>query len=165
MNKKYVWYACYGSNLLQERFMYYIKGGECTLNGTSYSGCTDKSDPVDVKPVTIHHKLYFGNKSATWEGGGVAFLDPERDENACTLGRMYLISEEQFLEVQEQEGEWYEKAIYLVKMEDIEIWTFTHSSMYSKNLPGPKYKEVIKRGLRETYPDMTQEEIDIYLDI
>jgi len=37
---KKVIYASYGSNLLKERFLYYIKGGE-------YKGCNDKSDPIE----------------------------------------------------------------------------------------------------------------------
>ena len=30
---EYVWYVSYGSNMLEERFRYYIEGGHCTYNG------------------------------------------------------------------------------------------------------------------------------------
>ena len=38
-----VWYACYGSNLCAERFMYYIVGGHCPFNDKDYDGCRDKT--------------------------------------------------------------------------------------------------------------------------
>ena len=47
MNKKYVWYACYGSNLLRERFMLYIQGGFCRFNNREYTPCNDKSAPLE----------------------------------------------------------------------------------------------------------------------
>lgn len=89
MNKNYVWYACYGSNLLKERFMLYIKE------------CNDKTEPSCEKPIIIHHDLYFANSSSRWENKGVAFIKPEKNEKVATLGRMYIITEEQFLEIQE----------------------------------------------------------------
>lgn len=164
MDKKYVWYACYGSNLLRERFMYYIEGGECELNGAAYTGCTDKSEPIEDRPLTIPHEMYFGNRSSAWEGGGVAFLKPDKDEKATTLGRMYLITEEQYKEVQKQEGLWYKKGICLGSLNGVEIMTFTNSSIYFKNLPRQKYIEVIEKGLKEAYPEMTQGEIKSYLN-
>ena len=39
-------YAAYGSNLLKERFLVYIKGGE--FEGKNYKGCKDKTDPVNL---------------------------------------------------------------------------------------------------------------------
>jgi hypothetical protein len=164
MDKKYVWYACYGSNLLKERFMSYIKGGVSKLNGKSYQGCTDKSEPIDDKPINIPYELYFGNTSSAWENGGVAFLKPEENEEANTLGRMYLITDEQFLEVQKQEGSWYQKSINLGSYNGAEIKTFTHSAEYPRNAPGKKYLTVIENGLNETYTELKKEEIDNYLD-
>ena len=38
MDKEYVWYACYGSNLSADRFRCYIEGGVCAENGRSYEG-------------------------------------------------------------------------------------------------------------------------------
>ncbi len=43
---KYLIYAAYGSNMLKERFMVYIKGGE--FEGNPYPGSTDKSEPEDL---------------------------------------------------------------------------------------------------------------------
>lgn len=165
MNNKYIWYASYGSNLLKERFMHYVKGGVCRFNGSDYDGCTDKSEPLDSRPCLIKYDLYFGNKSSKWGFGGVAFLNPIRNEKAATLGRMYLITEEQFKEVHKQEGlGWYDKVVDLGMEEGIPIKTFTHSTLFPKNKPSDEYVNVIKKGLSETYPAMSDREITAYLE-
>ncbi len=66
-SKDYVWYASYGSNLLYERFITYIEGGNCKFNGVDYPGCRDKSLPKDSRPTIIPYKMYYGNKSGSWE--------------------------------------------------------------------------------------------------
>lgn len=38
-----VWYACYGSNLLEEHFLCYILGGQPAGVKTVYGGCNDKT--------------------------------------------------------------------------------------------------------------------------
>lgn len=166
MNKKNVWYACYGSNLLKERFMLYIKGGDCRFNGKHYDGCTDKNEPSSDKPISIQYELYFGNSSGRWENGGVAFLKPDKNEKVNTLGRMYLITEEQFLEIQKQEGPgWYNKVLELSTFDDIPVNTFTHSEEFAKKAPCKKYIGVVMEGLKETYPKMTHEKLESYLKI
>jgi len=166
MNKKYIWYASYGSNLLKERFMHYIKGGVCRFNGSYYDGCTDKSEPIDIRPCLIKHDLYFGNESSKWGYGGVAFLDSNRNEKAATLGRMYLITEEQFEEIHEQEGPgWYDKVLNLGMEDGFPIKTFTHSTLFPKNKPSSEYVDVIKKGLNETYPAMSDGEITAYMEL
>jgi hypothetical protein len=42
----HVIYAAYGSNLLKERFLVYIKGG--TFMGIHYEGCRDKTEPESL---------------------------------------------------------------------------------------------------------------------
>lgn len=164
MNKNYIWYACYGSNLLKERFMHYIRGGVCRFNGRPYQGCIDQNEPLEDRPCIIKHDLYFGNRSSTWNNGGVAFLDPERNENAATLGRMFLITEEQFKEVQSQEGpSWYNKVIDLGIEEGVPIKTFTHSTRFPSKEPSQNYVSVVREGLSETYPSKTTQEINDYL--
>jgi len=166
MSKKYVWYACYGSNLCKERFLLYIKGGTCRFNGKYYNGCTDKSEPVKDRPIKIPHRLYFGNKSYSWHGGGVAFIDPRKDEKEKTLGRMYLITEEQFTQIHEQEGpgsKWYGKILELGEAEGHKIMTFTSDEIRPANLPHEQYIEVISTGLEEIYPEMDEKTIKKYL--
>lgn len=164
MNKQYIWYACYGSNLLKERFMYYIGGGVCRFNGTRYRGCTDQSEPLDDRPCIVKHELYFGNSSSKWDDGGVAFLNKVRNENVLTLGRMYLISEDQFKEVQEQEGlGWYNEVLDLGMEDGVPVKSFTHSSLFSRNIPSEKYIGVVKAGISESYPGKSSREIIDYL--
>ena len=166
MNKKYVWYACYGSNILRERFMLYIQGGFCKFNNRDYIPCNDTSAPLEDKPISIPHKLHFGNRSGSWEGGGVAFLEPERKYNTTTLGRMYLITEEQFNEINEQESSvWYDLIINLGTLNGVPIKTFTHSRMFTRNLPVQKYLKVIEDGISETYPNLSNAEIENYLKL
>lgn len=166
MDKEYVWYFSYGSNIKKERFMYYIEGGECTYNGRSYMGCRDKSAPLADKPLTINHRLYFANQSSSWGGAGVAFIEPEKDLSQITLGRMYLITLEQFMDIQEQECKspsWYNHIIELDSQEGNKILTFTNSYIRTANKPADKYLEVIAAGLKEVYPNMSYYQIQNYL--
>ena len=166
VNKKYVWYACYGSNILRERFMLYIQGGFCKFNERNYIPCNDTSAPLDSKTINIPYKLYFGNSSGSWQGGGVAFLEPERNDNTTTLGRMYLITEDQFKEINTQEGPgWYDLIINLGTLNGVPIKTFTHSRMFTSNLPVQKYLKVIEDGISETYPNLSKDEISNYLNL
>ena len=84
--------------------MCYIEGGIPEGTEKSYSGCSDKTPPHDDKKIIIHHELYFSKSSSIWEGKAVAFIKSKRDESAKTLGRMYLISREQFVQVVRQEN-------------------------------------------------------------
>lgn len=166
MENKHIWYACYGSNLLKERFMLYIKGGHCRFNNKDYDGCTDKSKPLDDRPYIIPYELYFAQKSPSWSDAGVAFLKPERDENVQTLGRIYLITENQFKEIQCQEGcGWYDLILDLGTFNSIPVKTFTHSSKYPYVEPSAAYKNVMFLGLQETYPEMTEEGIQMYIEV
>ena len=160
----YVWYASYGSNLLYERFLTYIQGGKCKFNGTDYPGCRDKSLPKDSRPVTIPYKMYYGNKSTAWGNGGVSFLDIGSRGQA--IGRMYLVTREQFQDISRQEGRgknWYNNSVKLGEYEGREIITFTNKIRRLYEKPSDKYIEVIRRGIRETYTDMSETEVMKYL--
>jgi hypothetical protein len=156
MKDKYVWYVAYGSNLFKERFMAYINGGIYKGNGRKYKGCNDKTPPLKDMPYLIPHELYFGNKSTTWGGKGVAFIDA--DKSGLTLGRAYLIKEEQFIEIQQQEGledEWYGSVVQLQEGEDnIPCRTFTSKKRNAENKPSKEYVDVILKGLFETYAEI-----------
>lgn len=158
MNNDLVWYACYGSNMLEERFMCYIQGGICRFNNGSYSGCSDKTPPLKSLPVIIPYRMYFAKASLRWENKGVAFLDSNM--SGYTLGRMYLITKEQFLEVQQQEGPaWYGKKLLLGEKDGYDIVTFTNHCTLEENAPGQNYMNVLKLGMAETYPLLQQYEI------
>lgn len=183
-----IWYASYGSNLLEERFRCYISGGTPRGAHRTYPGCTDTTAPKASKQIAINAELYFAKISRTWSGGGAGFIKPELDANVTTLGRMYLISVDQFIELVKQEikfeGElevdlnravmegmlelrrevWYSKLLYLGTEEGIPILTFTNTSFLESeiNPPNKHYLKIIIEGLKETY-DLRPAEIISYL--
>ncbi len=186
-----LWYASYGSNLLEERFSCYISGGTPRGAHRTYPGCTDTSAPIASKPIEINAELYFAKISKTWSGGGAAFIKPEINENVTTLGRMHLITVEQFIELMKQEikfeGEllidldkavketafdlkrpesWYNKLLYLGTDEGHPIFTFTNMEFLTDeiNPPNEHYLKIIIEGLKETY-DLSPNEIEEYLRV
>lgn len=166
--KEYVWYVSYGSNMLRERFMCYIKGGSFE-NSRYRMPCHDTSLPVAVKTVTIPYEMYFGNFSASWGDGGVSFLDTSKKGNA--LGVAYLITKEQFKHVAAEEnggrapggGFWYEDIIDLGTMDGFEVKTITNRDIRPYNIPSQEYVDTLIRGIKENWPHMLFKEIEDYL--
>ncbi len=141
-----VWYACYGSNLNADRFRAYIEGTVNPANGIPENGCTDKSLWTDTKVRTFRGQLYFAKSSRKWDHGGVAFIDP--DMNDTIYMRLYLITREQFFEVQKQEGAWYARRVDLGVAEDGNpIYTFTAQYRYPSNSPSKLYRDWIETAL------------------
>jgi len=190
----HVWYASYGSNLLRERFMAYIRGGKAPGAGFAQVGCTDTTPPKRDRRIMILHRLFFAEASPQWEDSGVAFIRKEQEEEAKTLGRMYLISKGQFRDVVLQENGRrrmdaevemdFERTVregrsempdglngtllYLGKEDDHPIFTFTASwdeRHAPINRPGPKYLQVITRGLKETFGLSTPGVIEYLRDV
>lgn len=99
-----VWYASYGSNLHEDRFLTYIKGGQPEGSRRVYDGCTDTSLPEGAIPIRFAGcRPHFALTSRVW-GGGIAFIDAQKGETAQGLGRAYDISISQFDEVVAQEN-------------------------------------------------------------
>lgn len=147
----YIIYAAYGSNLLEERFIVYIKGG--TYKGRHYKGCTDKTEPVNMGWMYIPHRLYFAKKSSRWENKGVAFISYEVEENKDyhSVVRLWKIKEAQFEEIWEQEGKiWYPKKLELGKKDGLKIFTITGCWENERNQPSEEYLNIIKKGIVET---------------
>jgi hypothetical protein len=148
--------VAYGSNMLKERFMVYIGGGLFQGSKKIHKGCTDKSPPEKDKPFLVPYELYFGNESVNYGGSGVAFIDA--DKSGTTFGRAYLITEEQFFEIQKQEGlndEWYGRIVEISSEDcDIPHKTFTSQTRRPSNSPCEEYLDIIRKGLSETYPQM-----------
>lgn len=186
-----VWYACYGSNLLEKRFLLYIRGGRIDIIDKSYPGCSDKTLPLKNKPYTLPYALYFSQTSSIWENMGVAFIKSQVDRSVAALGRIYLITKSQFEQVFLQENgldprtnsveldlgkiidkgqlivndNWYGRVIYIGDEEEYPVLTFT-SPLEDENIqlnpPGEKYLEVIIIGFKECYGS-TNEDILEYL--
>ncbi len=166
MDKEYVWYACYGSNLSSKRFKCYIEGGVCEENGRNYGGCySDKSLWIDSKVRKFPGTIFFANNSGSWDGKGVAFYDP--DAEGEVIMRLYKITKEQLDEVQKQEGpsqRWYGRKINLgTEGDGCPIYTITNGVEISHNSPSEKYVSLIKRALIEEC-DLHVDEADKYLN-
>jgi len=190
--KDLVWYASYGSNLLYDRFLCYIRGGRPEGSSGDCAGCSDRSPPKADRSIIIRHRLYFSKNSPWWEGKGVAFIRSESDNNATTLGRMYLITADQFTQIVRQEngrtpihqsitiefnrtishgksmimGGWYSRIIHLGSEDGYPIFTFTggwDDEEIQPNEPGEAYLDTIVRGLKETYPEMSHIEVMSYI--
>lgn len=176
MSENYVWYACYGSNLFKDRFLCYIKGGKPANSTRIEIGCRDKTEPIATDKITIDLPLYFAMRIPHWNFGGGCFLGHLSDENNKTLGRKYLITKEQFVDVVRQENSNndinidFEKVIkngnliitdskygnlfYLGEFQGNPIFTFTtphNFGVLEVNKPDILYLKTILNGLREIY--------------
>ncbi|KAK9054448.1 hypothetical protein SSX86_025526 [Deinandra increscens subsp. villosa] len=100
-----VWYASFGSNMSESRFLCYIQGGQAEGMKRPCRGAVDKTKPKEVMWKTVPHRLFFGRESTvTWGPGGVAFLNPETNNQEKTFMCLYRITLEQFNDVLLQEN-------------------------------------------------------------
>lgn len=171
--------------------MCYIAGGVPEGTTQHYTGCTDKTPPRADRRIIIPHELYFAKSSPIWEDKAVAFIKSARDEVAQTLGRMYLISQQQFEQVVRQEnglspedktlildfgkineetgfifdsGKWYGRVLDLGEEAGYPILTFTAprgDDEIVRAEPGEKYLETIRKGIKEIY-DISDTDITKY---
>jgi hypothetical protein len=181
----YVWYASYGSNIYMERFLCYIRGGVPPGSTKKEKGCRDKTLPKDTQPIDIPYPLYFTKQSKRW-GGGVAFIGHTKDHENLTLGRMYLITKEQFIDVLKQENDyagscfidfkkiketgkglvlrsWYGTGIYIGDFDKVPIFTFTaywDIGMEPFTAPSNDYLRTIALGLIESHSCSNQEIVE-----
>lgn len=185
-DKSCVWYASYGSNLSEDRFLCYIRGGTPKGSTKREKGCRDKTLPKDHRPSSIPFPLYFAKKSNRWNGG-VAFIGLKREEKNIALGRMYLITEEQFFDVVSQENKdieisidlekvkrngskvflksWYGNIIYLGNFDGYPVFTFTaywDETSEQPRAPSREYLETMISGLKQIY-NLSNKQIIEYL--
>lgn len=183
---KYVWYLSYGSNLSKERFLCYLQGGTPTGSTKCEKGCRDTSLPIKDEPFVFSHPLYFAKNSVRWNGG-IAFIKKEATKDTKTYGRMYLITEEQFMDIISQENNvvdikidfdevkklhhlkvsngLYGQIIHIGDKGGFPIFTFTSIDDDSEIIfkkPSTAYLNTIVSGLKETF-QMEQIEAIKYL--
>ena len=166
----YVWYVSYGSNMLRERFMKYIEGGSFEGGGANHVPCADTSAPLEVKTFDIPYDMYFRNASTVWGGKGVSYLDIAKAGHAH--GVAYLITRAQFEHVACQENGGnppakspgrYNTVLKVGTMDGLDVVTITNDETCNFNPPSEAYLTTLKRGMQENYTDMSEEEIDRYL--
>jgi len=169
-NQNYVWYAGYGSNLSEQRFLCYIQGGVPKYGKRNERPCNDVTPPIDNQPFTIPYRLYFAlsdkkTKTKNWDKGGVSYItpNPEKNEDNWTLGRIWKITKEQYEEIKEKEGISYDHEILLDNKNDIPIYTITNENRLTNILkPSESYLKTIIEGLKETN-ELSDESIGSYL--
>ena len=159
----YVWYACYGSNINIDRLMISINGDRNGKFG-HVDGCVDKTKPLDAKPYIFNCPIYFAKHSNRWNGG-VAFLDYENVGKS--YGKIYKLKMSQFKGILEQEcgSKSYNAIIYVGDYETFPIFTFTSAHKREDlETPSKEYCDVIKKGILDTYDNMTDEDVEKYFE-
>ncbi len=169
-----VWYAAYGSNLLESRFLTYLRGGPVPGSGRIQHGSRDPAEPSGSRPYAFDRPLIFAHTSRGWGGGGVCFVDPDRREAEVTAGRAWLLTGGQLSDVWAQEngvevGEdldldavvangsvdvgtgWYRRLLFLGRLDGHPVLTFTCAAAPELNPANPAYLHVVGRGLMETW--------------
>ena len=105
LSKIDVWYASFGSNIWKSRFLCYIEGGQLEGMEKRCSGSVDRNPPKEIMWKTVPHRLFFGrDHSSIWGPGGVAFLNPEENNQDRAYICLYRITLEQFNDVLLQEN-------------------------------------------------------------
>lgn len=178
-----VWYAAFGSNVLRERFLVYLRGGSVPVSGRHQHGARDATDPVDDRPFRLDRPMAFGFESKGWGGAGVAFVNPHQVEPEDTLGRAWLISDEQLADVWAQEngrtvgppldlaaladsgsadlgGGWYRRLEYLGMLDGHAVATITCETLPAPNPAASGYLDVVGRGIMETWGMAPQDAAD-----
>lgn len=168
--------------------MCYIAGGKAPGSQHVNPGSRNKTPPIDKRPISLKWELYFAGYSSWWQGAG-AFIR-QGPQTALTLGRMYLITDEQFNDVVLQENgrpvngtrllppfeklmqrqdfllpaiETYGRVIRLGEEERWPVFTFTSTGSFPVGAPSEAYVKIIVSGIRETYPSMSSDGIFNYL--
>ncbi len=150
-----LWYATYGSSVNRNRFMEYITGGTSAFNGMQLPGCRNKGEPIRDVAIAIDRELYFARNSDAW-GGAVAFVQPNPSKSQ-TLGRAYLITEEQFVDIAAQEnGRRPADAELVLHYDYAEKNAISYLNRSDPSRPsgqgGLWYGRVLRIGTRESWP-------------
>ncbi len=171
-----IWYACYGSNILEERFLCYIKGGKPNGAKTTYDGCNNKSLPAENEVFYFNFELYFAKESRNWDNGGVAFIRTLLEPQELTIGRIYLITKGQLIDIAKQETgtktelkidfdktiedgsyifkrpSWYGNILYLGQHNGNPIFTLTNENdLQPFTKPSKNYIKTIVEGIKEAH--------------
>lgn len=158
---KYIWYVCYGSNMLLERLLCYFTGQESKkYNIKPLKPFNNPNPPLKSLNVELPFDVYFAYNSSRWDGCGVAFLNTSKPGKS--FGRAYLIEKNQLEELHRAEGKGLYDLIYkLDDIEGLEAYTITSSVVHPYVKPSDRYVQVIKDGLYEM--GLNSEKIESYL--
>ncbi len=143
-----VFYAAYGSNLAEERFLCYVRGGRPCGGKTDLKGCRDKTLPTANAIHELPFKLFIASRSKSWDGHGVAFVGTRpRVDEACAV-RLWLLTERQLADVVAQENGLPPGNVQLSEH------MLSRDGHYDLRLAG-KYGRIIRRGVVDGRPVLT----------
>ncbi|GMN54275.1 hypothetical protein TIFTF001_023400 [Ficus carica] len=157
LSKVDVWYASFGSNMWQQRFLCYIQGGQVEGMQKPCSGAEDKTPPKEITWKSVPHRLFFGREfTQTWGAGGVAFLNPESSSQEKVYVCLYRITLEQFNDILLQENA-RSAAIGspLFDSTAIDSLTSGESNSLEVNLERGWYRNVVYLGKEQDIPILT----------
>jgi|GEM_PF-88184 len=102
----FVWYACYGSNLLEERFNCYLRGGRVDGMSRNCVGARDTTPASRSLVMSMPYRVFFAHAGDWgWGYGGDAMLDVRPDETYMCCMRLYKVTLQQFNDIIAQEND------------------------------------------------------------
>ena len=101
----FVWYASYGSNLLEARFNCYLFGGRVHGMSRDAHGARDSTPATESAVLRMPYRVFFAYaRESFWGFGGAAMLDLCPDGPHEALMRMYKVTLQQFNDIVAQEN-------------------------------------------------------------
>ncbi|KAI3454722.1 hypothetical protein Pfo_011385 [Paulownia fortunei] len=157
LQKIFVWYASYGSNMNMQRFLCYIEGGQVGGMQRLCEGCRDKTRPTSTKWGTVPYRMFFGrNQTKAWGPGGVAFLDLQRQKKHKTYIRLYKINLQQFNDVLKQENDGqHVMTSPLFSLTELQSIIRNNGYRFVRGLKKGWYRTVLYLGQAQNLPVLT----------
>ena len=115
----------------------------------------------------VSNDMDYANSSRSWHGSAVSLLDISK--SGMAYGRAYKIKKNQLEDIHRQEGmgpDWYPDCVRLDDIDELPAYIFTNENGRPKESlekVGVEYGLALYRGLKETFPEMTEEEVLEYL--
>jgi len=101
----FVWYASYGSNLLEARFNCYLFGGRVDGMSKDAHGARDSTPATESVVLRMPYRVFFAHaRESFWGFGGVAMLDLRPTDPHEALIRLYKVTLHQFNDIVAQEN-------------------------------------------------------------
>jgi hypothetical protein len=132
--------------------------------------------PTENEDLYIGADLYFAKESRNWDNGGIAFIRTLFEPQASTIGRIYLITKGQLIDIARQEPKttneltidfdiaikngsyvfkrpsWYGNLLYLGQQREFAILTLTNENdLQPFTKPSKNYLNTICRSIKEAH--------------
>ena len=143
-----VWYAAYGSNLAEDRFLCYVRGGRPSGSKVKLQGCRDKTLPVESRGARLPLRPFIAGRSKSWDGHGVAFVGTRWRRDESTHVRIWLVRKSQLEDIVAQENGLQSGAISIDSME------LSRDHHWDLRIKG-KYPRIIRVGTVDSRPVVT----------